>query len=167
MENRSGEKPITIRLTGRIDSNNAPAVEQEIRFVRIILKNRDDWAGKTIKELKLPHGALIALIRRGSEIFVPGGSTRLLAGDRLLLCAEPLPDEQPVNMREVLLRRDHPWNGTAVKDLDISRQSYVVLVKRKNAVLVPKTDLILAEGDKVFVYSRKRMVDPEEKQYEI
>ena len=31
MENRSGEKPITIRLTGRIDSNNAPAVEQEIR----------------------------------------------------------------------------------------------------------------------------------------
>ena len=143
------------------------AVEQEIRFVRIILKNRDDWTGKTIKELKLPHGALIALIRRGSEIFVPGGSTRLLAGDRLLLCAEPLPDEQPVNMREVLLRRDHPWNGTAVKDLDISRQSYVVLVKRKNAVLVPKTDLILAEGDKVFVYSRKRMVDPEEKQYEI
>ena len=143
------------------------AVEQEIRFVRIILKNRDDWVGKTIKELKLPHCALIALIRRGSEIFVPGGSTRLLAGDRLLLCAEPLPDEQPVNMREVLLRKDHPWNGTAIKDLDISRQSYVVLVKRKNTVLVPKTDLILAEGDKVFVYSKKRMVDPEEKQYEI
>jgi Trk K+ transport system NAD-binding subunit len=36
----------------------------------------------------LPPGALIVLIRRGDEAFVPGGGTEIAAEDRLLVLAE-------------------------------------------------------------------------------
>ncbi len=47
------------------------------------------WIGKTPGQLALPPGVLIALLRRGDETIVPGGSTGLLAGDRLTLIGEP------------------------------------------------------------------------------
>jgi cell volume regulation protein A len=44
--------------------------------------------GRSLVELALPAGALIVLIRRGDETFVPRGSTQIDAGDILLVLAE-------------------------------------------------------------------------------
>jgi len=41
------------------------------------------WTGLAISEIDLPEGSLVALVQRGGEVLVPGGSTRLMAGDRL------------------------------------------------------------------------------------
>lgn len=44
--------------------------------------------GVTLKEIKLPKGALVMLIRRGHEYIVPNGSVQLIVGDRLLLLSQ-------------------------------------------------------------------------------
>ena len=44
--------------------------------------------GVTLKEIKLPHGALVMLIRRGKEFIVPNGSVQLRPGDRLLMLSQ-------------------------------------------------------------------------------
>ncbi|MBQ7895899.1 MAG: potassium channel protein, partial [Oscillospiraceae bacterium] len=41
-----------------------------------------------------------------------------------------------------------------IRDLDISRQTFIVMVKRGNNVIIPKGDLILREGDKVILFSQ-------------
>jgi cell volume regulation protein A len=45
--------------------------------------------GRALVELALPAGALVVLIRRGRGVIVPRGGTRIEAGDRLLVLAEP------------------------------------------------------------------------------
>lgn len=45
--------------------------------------------GKTIRELELPSGSLIAIIHRNNDILIPHGSTILDEGDRLTLIANP------------------------------------------------------------------------------
>lgn len=47
------------------------------------------YIGKSLRELQLPEGALVALIRRGSEVIVPRGSTELAEGDTLTVIGEP------------------------------------------------------------------------------
>lgn len=42
------------------------------------------WAGKTVRETDLPHGTLIAMIKRGSGTVIPYGATELKAGDTLV-----------------------------------------------------------------------------------
>ena len=44
--------------------------------------------GPTLKDIKLPRGALVMLIRRGHEFIVPNGSVQLRAGDRLLMLSQ-------------------------------------------------------------------------------
>lgn len=45
--------------------------------------------GRTLAELRLPEGLLVALVRRRGEILIPRGSTELEADDRLTLLGEP------------------------------------------------------------------------------
>ena len=49
------------------------------------------------------------------------------------------------------------WNGLAIKELDISRQTIIVMVKRNGTMLVPNGNLILMEGDHVILYSQERI----------
>ena len=44
--------------------------------------------GDTLKEVKLPEGMLVMMIKRGDKFIVPNGSVKLHAGDRLLIISE-------------------------------------------------------------------------------
>ena len=132
------------------------ATEADLHFISIELGAKDAWAGKCIKDLLLPRGILIAAIQRGGETVVPRGDVILKAGDRLVLCAEAHKHDENVNLREIILGRDHEWNGSAIRDLDISRQTYIVMVRRRGTMLVPNGDMKLLEGDTVILYSKER-----------
>ena len=44
--------------------------------------------GDTLKEMNLPQGALVMIVKRGTEFLVPNGSLHLQVGDKLLLISE-------------------------------------------------------------------------------
>ena len=133
------------------------AQEAELNFISVELGARDPWSGKCIKDLLLPRGALIASVQRGGETIVPRGDVLLRAGDRLIICAEAVKLDENVSLREVVLGRAHEWTGTAIKDLDISRQTYIVMVRRRGTMLVPHGSMKLMEGDTVILYSKEKL----------
>jgi len=71
------EAPVTLEITSLQD------VDGDI--VEYTLETESRVAGRRIRELVLPEGAVIALIARGKEIIPPRGSTRLLAGDHVFV----------------------------------------------------------------------------------
>ena len=137
------------------------AKEENLHFVKIELSSEDDWNGKSIAELRLPHGIIVAVIQRGREIIVPRGDVMLKTGDKLVLGAEALKGDRPVNLKEITLLRNHEWNDTVIKDLDISRQTYIVMVKREGKALVPNGSLILRKGDMIILYSKEHLANEE------
>lgn len=141
----------------RIKRVSEYAREEDVHFIKVRLKERDYWTGKMIKDLRLPHGMIIAMIRRGKENIVPKGNVTLLAGDTLILGAEALKDDKHIDLKEMVLLKQSPWNGMLIRDLDISRQTFIVMIKRNGTMLVPKGDLRLLEGDHVILYSQERI----------
>ena len=133
------------------------AHEDDVLFIKIHLRRSDSWVDKQIMDLKLPYGVIVAMVRRGRENIVPRGDVRLRANDTIILGAEAVKDDTHVDLKEVVLGRHSPWNGQRVMDLDISRQTIIVMVKRNGKVLVPNGDLVLLEGDCVILYSQERM----------
>ena len=115
------------------------------------------WAGKRIQDVGVPHNTLIAIIMRGKETIVPRGDVTILPGDKLILCAEPASDGVLEHVREVVLRKNHPWNGQRIMDLDISRQTFVVMVDRAGKMMIPTGDLELCEGDRVLVFTKENI----------
>ena len=133
------------------------ANEEDIHFIKVNLQRQDSWVGKTIMEMGLPRGVIVAMIRRGGENIVPRGNVVLKPGDTLILGAEALKDDRHIDLKEIVLLKHNPWNGLLVRDLDISRQTIIVMVKRNGTMLVPKGDLMLLEGDKIILYSQERI----------
>ena len=133
------------------------AREEDVHFIKIQLHADDSWVGMTLKDLRLPSGSIVAMIRRGRENIVPRGNVALKANDTIILGAEALKDDRHIDLKEVVLRKNHPWNGLRIKELDISRQTIIVMIKRNGTMLVPKGDLMLHEEDHVILYSQERI----------
>ena len=130
------------------------ALEEDVHFIEVKLRKSDAWNGQMIKDLGLPHGVIIAMIQRGSESIVPRGDVVLRSGDRIILGAEALKDNHHIELKEIVLRKQHPWNGLRIRELDISRQTIIVMVKRSGTMLIPNGDLVLCEGDTLIVYTK-------------
>lgn len=135
------------------------AAEENIHFIKVQLQKLDDWVGKNVMELKLPHGVIVAMIRRGRENVVPRGDVVLQDNDTVILGAEAVKDDRHVDLKEIVLLEHNPWNGQYIRDLDISRQTMIVLVKRNGTMLVPRGSLMLKEGDHVIMYTQERFLD--------
>ena len=143
----------------RIKRISEYADEDEVHFIRVALTEHDSWSGKTIQQLGLPHGVIVVAIQRGHEVVVPRGSVELMADDVLVLGAESVgsSDQHHIELKELVLLKQNPWNGQRIRDLDISRQTLIVIVKRKGRMLIPNGDLTLHQGDRVILYTRTRM----------
>ena len=133
------------------------AQEEDIHFIKVNLKRQDSWVGEEIKNLNLPHGMIVAMVRRGKENIVPRGDVVLKVNDTVILGAEALKDDKHIDLKEVALLKHSPWNGMQIRDLDISRQTIIVMIKRNGMMLVPKGDLVLLEGDHVIMYTQERI----------
>ncbi len=133
------------------------AHEEDVHFIKVNLKKGDSWTGKAIMDLGLPHGVIVAMIRRGRENIVPRGNVVLKSNDTLILGAEALKEDTHIDLKEIVLLKQNAWNGQLIRDLDISRQTVIVMVKRNGVMLVPKGDLMLPEGDHVILYSQERI----------
>lgn len=62
--------------------------------------------------------------------------------------------DEHINLKEIVLLKHSRWVGEKIRDLDISRQSIIIMVKRRGKVLIPSGDLIMQEGDKVIMYTQ-------------
>ena len=138
----------------RLKRLSEQASEYDLHFIKVQLQGNDPWVGKKIRTLGLPSGVIIAAIQRRKEVVIPKGDVVLQDGDVLVIGAEFFKDDWHVELKEVHLRRHSPWNGMAIRDLDISRQTLIVLIKRRGTMLIPNGDMILREGDTVLLYTK-------------
>lgn len=143
----------------RIKSLKDYSAEANLRFVRLEVQENHPWMGQRVSELPLPPGLLIAVIQRRGEVVVPRGDTRIQQGDYIILGAEGYQEELGITLKEVTLKEQHPWTGQMIKDLDISRQTLIVMVRRNEKMLIPHGSLVLHAGDMVLMYTKKTYRD--------
>ena len=140
---------------GRLKRLEDYAAEADVRFVRLRAAAGHPWLNKRVAELPLPPGLLLAVIQRGREVVVPRGDTVVLQGDWLVLGAEGYRDDGRIALKELVLGQHHPWAGERIRDLDISRQTLIVMVRRQGGTLIPTGELRLLAGDTVLLYSKR------------
>ncbi len=134
--------------------------EKDMQFIKIPLKEKDNWVGKRVGELGLPEQVIMSMIKRGERVLIPRGDVLLQEGDVVIFGAEPFGETQEdIHLTELILREDNPWVGKRIRDLDISKHSIIILVKRKNKVKIPNGNMVLQEWDRVFMYTDQYVVD--------
>lgn len=133
--------------------------EADMHFIKIFLRKKDNWIGKSIAELQLPAGVIVAVVKREGKVLIPRGNMILRMHDTVVIGAEPFDEKENehIQLKEIVLQKQNPWTGERIRDLDISRQSIIVLVKRQESSMIPYGNLVLREGDHIFLYTHKHM----------
>lgn len=136
----------------------------DMQFIKINIVGSDSWAGKTVSELELPAEVVVAVIKRKEQILIPTRDTIIKPGDTIVLGAEPFDahENEHIKLTEVVLEKNNPWTGAEIQDLDISRHSVIVLVKRRHKKLIPKEDMVLRDGDRIFLYTKMHLSNASE-----
>lgn len=65
-------------------------INSDLRDVTVTLEMLEK--ADTLKEMNLPKGTLVMLVKRGDEFLIPNGSLRLCEGDKLLFISETKKD---------------------------------------------------------------------------
>ena len=136
--------------------------EEDVHFIRIQLGKNDKWTGHSIAELNLPEKIIIAVVQRSHRILVPKGDLVLQPDDVLVIGAESFQDKDRIKLKEITLLAKNPWTGQKIRDLDISRHSIIVLVKRRKKLLIPSGNMTLLEGDTVILYTQTLMANADD-----
>ena len=131
--------------------------EEDIHFIKIHMEEGDKWIGQTLQQMSFPRGVIVAAIQRNERILVPRGSTKLMEGDVIVIGAEPYNNDQHIDLQEIVLGKQNPWVGEMIRDLDISRHTMIVMIKRRGRVLIPNGGMVLEEKDVVVLYSQKHI----------
>lgn len=134
----------------------------DMHFIRVVVKDTDRWAGMRIADIKLSSGMVIAVIKRKDDIIIPRGDVVIKPEDVIIIGAEPYEEDERITLKEIIIQDENPWCGKRIKDLDISRHSVIVLVKRKNKSLIPNGNMIIQDDDRVFMYTQKYLADATE-----
>lgn len=67
---------------------------------------------------------------------------------------EALKEDAPIEFTEIKIDEDHPWKDICIKDLDISRKTIIVSIKRKNKILIPSGDMKIKYGDALIIFAK-------------
>lgn len=133
--------------------------ERDIRFVKLEIDDGHPWADRRVRELSVPPGLLLVMIQRRGSVLIPRGELELLEGDTVVLGAEKFQDEIGIHLKELVLRERHPWTGRRIQELDISRQTVIISVRRGGSLLIPTGSLCLKEGDILLIYSKRMILE--------
>lgn len=136
--------------------------EAHMHFIKVFLEENDRWIGKRVADLGLTSGIIVAAIRRKEKVIIPRGDIVLEYGDTIILGAEAFNEHEHIQLKELVLKKHNPWTGVKIRDLDISRNSVIVLVKRRNKALIPNGNMRLLEGDTIFLYTKMHLSDVNE-----
>lgn len=143
----------------RMKTMKEASEESDIRFVQLRIGENHPWTGMKVKDLPLPPGLLIAAIQRKGAVVVPRGNTEILQGDFLVLGAEGYKQDIGIRLKELVLKDQSAWVGLRVSELDISRKTMIIMIRRGDKMIIPNGSTKLRSKDVLLLYTRKNIRD--------
>jgi CIC family chloride channel protein len=130
--------------------------------------------GRLLKEVPLPGGVTIVSVRRGRDVVVPDGNTRLRAGDMLTVFARHGLHEQLIERLraddtaelDVIVGSDRARffeleiadgsvaAGRPIREIAVPGGCTIVSVRRGDEVIIPRGDTMLLAADVITVFAQ-------------
>ena len=127
--------------------------EAAITMMRFFIPEGHNWENRKISEVSMPTGSLALMIKRGEETLVPRGETVILANDNLILSVPSYTGETDVNLKEIVIGKNHVWCGKSIQELNLPKDILVAMIKRGDESIIPRGKTLLEENDIVVIYN--------------
>lgn len=121
--------------------------EVPIQFIQFTIAQHHPWANKPIQEIILPPDSLIVFLQRGPKKIAPNGKTLLLVGDQVVLSAKEARTIGGMQLSEISIQKENPWIGKYIAKIELEEDKLIVMILRKEKVIIPNGSTKIQEGD--------------------
>lgn len=121
--------------------------ETDIRFIDIPIRPGHPWTGKQVRDLNLPPETLLVFLRRVGECLVPNGNTIIQEQDVLVLGASAYTGDDDIHLTEISVDSAHPWCDKTLRQLNLPKNSLIILIRRGGETLIPNGQTQILSGD--------------------
>ncbi|MCD8391389.1 MAG: potassium/proton antiporter [Firmicutes bacterium] len=125
--------------------------DEDIQFIQLEINSEHPWVGKQIKDLNIISNMLLVLIIRGDEHIIPKGDTAVAENDIIVFCALSYNGEEKISLSEETISKQHKWNNKYVSELDLKKDTLLIMIKRNEETIIPNGATLIEEGDRVVV----------------
>lgn len=120
--------------------------ENDIRFIKTYLEENHPWINQTLSQIVLPSSLLIVMIIRNKQQIVPKGDTVLLEGDLLVYGANEYNDKENLNIKEIVIEKNHSWENKTIKELPLNNE-LIVMIQRHHQTIIPDGNTPILRDD--------------------
>lgn len=123
----------------------------ELEYVTGKIDSNHDWADKAIKDIVFPPQSMIIMIIRDSKSIVPDGNFILKEHDTYVLAAKNYKNEN-IHISEIIMLEEDKWIGKSIKDLDLTPDEKIVMIRRGENIIIPSGNTVIRKGDAIAMY---------------
>ena len=121
--------------------------ETPVQFLKLQISEDHPWANRALQAIEMIPDVRVALVDRGGEQLVPRGQTTLLPGDRVILSGPSMDGGSLAMLTEISVEASHPWAGRRLGDISMPRHQLVVMIRRRDEVVIPDGSTVIEAGD--------------------
>ena len=127
--------------------------DKSTKLVEFTISNNNPMANKSIMDANIPEDILVVMVKRKGDVFVPHGSTVILPGDTLVLSRNNLmnfsdyKEGKSTNLMEIYVNDKSNIVNKSIKDSNIADDILIVMIKRKDKVIIPNGNTVIMPED--------------------
>jgi cell volume regulation protein A len=131
--------------------------QSEATFGRFTVGEGSKWAGHCTKEMTLPDGMVLVLLRRGNKTLVPKGHTYYEVGDEIIYCTRGFREDTHQHLVRDVVEPNSRWIGKTIKEYPYKDGMVFVMIERDGQSIIPTADGMtrFCAGDVLYIYRQQ------------
>lgn len=121
--------------------------EVGLQFIKLAITSTHPWQRKQVKDLNMPPDTLLVALLRGQETIIPNGKTVILLGDTAIMSGLAFIDDSTICLKEQTIPQNSKWKNKTVSEFSQNPEELVILIKRKDHIIIPNGSTIIEEED--------------------
>ena len=121
--------------------------DTDIVLIETIIDQQSPWKDKRINEVCLPSESLIVMIKREGNTIIPKGNTIICEGDILISNRIASRSSSDIPLVEVPVTSGHKWADKPLSQINLPKDSLIVMIKRNSEILIPGGNTKILTGD--------------------
>lgn len=140
----------------KLKEGGGSLAHSKIPFLTITVTEKHELRDKYLRDTHFPKGLNVSIVIRDGKVLIPNGDTRFLSGDQIVIAGANYRNESGFILYHEVITGTHEWANQIVKNLDISRFTWLVSIERKGDRIIPDGDTRIYPGDEIMYYTRER-----------
>ncbi|NBK96605.1 MAG: potassium/proton antiporter [Erysipelotrichia bacterium] len=120
--------------------------DKPLALLEVKLSEKHPWINQKLQHIVMPSDMLVVAIKRGKEMILPKGNSEILKDDILVICSFSY-EGSDLYLEEVHIDEKHFWVGMNMNEIDVANHFLVVMIKRKDEIIVPTGDSVICVDD--------------------